>query len=238
MIEYGLLFGLGFLTAILAALLLAPAIHRRIVKFTEDRIMATMPVSPQELRAQKDMVRAEMAAAVARTGHDLKEERTKAAIYAVNNDRLSEEASRLYSDNSDLRIEMQEMTHAAAEMRASLRQEEINVEKLKELLSGSERNERTKDARITDLGFRVMAHARPPMVYDYGGFPPHTYHVQYPAPGAPALAARVQQLAHEQRHRRAAGHPAGIRPWDVCAAGGDVPAGRCTGPSAFVEVAL
>jgi aromatic ring-opening dioxygenase catalytic subunit (LigB family) len=46
-------------------------------------------------------------------------------------------------------------------------------------------------------GFRVMAHARPPMVYDYGGFPPHTYHVQYPAPGAPALAARVQQLARD-----------------------------------------
>jgi aromatic ring-opening dioxygenase catalytic subunit (LigB family) len=44
--------------------------------------------------------------------------------------------------------------------------------------------------------FRVMAHARPPMVYDYGGFPPHTYHVQYPAPGSPALAERVRQLAH------------------------------------------
>jgi len=44
-------------------------------------------------------------------------------------------------------------------------------------------------------GFRVMASARPPMVYDYGGFPPHTYHVQYPAPGAPAIAARVQELA-------------------------------------------
>ena len=43
MIEYALLFGLGFLTAILAGLLLAPAIHRRIVKFTEDRILATMP---------------------------------------------------------------------------------------------------------------------------------------------------------------------------------------------------
>ena len=65
-IEYALLFGLGFLSAILAGLLLAPAIHRRIVKFTEDRILATMPVSPQELRAQKDMVRAEMAVQVAR----------------------------------------------------------------------------------------------------------------------------------------------------------------------------
>jgi len=31
----------------------------------------------------------------------------------------------------------------------------------------------------------------PPMLYDYYGFPPKTYTVQYPAPGAPALAERV-----------------------------------------------
>src|SRR3546814_13293177 len=29
---------------------------------------------------------------------------------------------------------------------------------------------------------------------DYLGFPAHTYVIQYPAPGAPALADRVQQL--------------------------------------------
>ena len=32
------------------------------------------------------------------------------------------------------------------------------------------------------------------MIYDYGGFPPHTYEVQYKAPGAPELAAQVKQL--------------------------------------------
>ena len=34
--------------------------------------------------------------------------------------------------------------------------------------------------------FTAMAAARPGMVYDYHGFPEHTYRVQYPAPGAPA----------------------------------------------------
>ena len=42
--------------------------------------------------------------------------------------------------------------------------------------------------------FTVMASPRPPMVYDYYGFPPHTYQIHYPAPGAPELAERVQQL--------------------------------------------
>lgn len=42
--------------------------------------------------------------------------------------------------------------------------------------------------------FAVMSSAHPPMVYDYSGFPPFTYRIKYPAPGAPALAARVGQL--------------------------------------------
>jgi aromatic ring-opening dioxygenase catalytic subunit (LigB family) len=40
--------------------------------------------------------------------------------------------------------------------------------------------------------FSVMASGHPGMVYDYTGFPAHTYAVRYPAPGSPELAARVQ----------------------------------------------
>lgn len=42
--------------------------------------------------------------------------------------------------------------------------------------------------------FAVMASPRPPMVYDYYGFPPETYKVVYPAPGAPALARHTAEL--------------------------------------------
>jgi aromatic ring-opening dioxygenase catalytic subunit (LigB family) len=40
----------------------------------------------------------------------------------------------------------------------------------------------------------VMTSAKPPMFYDYYGFPPATYQITWPAPGAPALAARVRGL--------------------------------------------
>ena len=41
--------------------------------------------------------------------------------------------------------------------------------------------------------FTVQTHAQPPMLYDYGGFPDFTYRIQYPAPGAPDVAARVRE---------------------------------------------
>lgn len=42
--------------------------------------------------------------------------------------------------------------------------------------------------------FSVSTAEQPPMDYDYHGFPEHTYKLQYPAPGSPALAARVADL--------------------------------------------
>lgn len=49
-------------------------------------------------------------------------------------------------------------------------------------------------AHWEERAFTLGTHPTPGMVYDYGGFPAHTYSVVYPAPGAPALAARVQGL--------------------------------------------
>jgi aromatic ring-opening dioxygenase catalytic subunit (LigB family) len=40
----------------------------------------------------------------------------------------------------------------------------------------------------------VMTSPRPPMLYDYYGFPAASYEIQWPAPGEPQLAARVQEL--------------------------------------------
>ena len=42
--------------------------------------------------------------------------------------------------------------------------------------------------------FTVQTSPNPPMLYDYGGFPEFTYHISYPAPGAPDVAERVREL--------------------------------------------
>jgi aromatic ring-opening dioxygenase catalytic subunit (LigB family) len=50
--------------------------------------------------------------------------------------------------------------------------------------------------------FTASIAEKPEMIFDYYGFPPHTYELSYPAPGAPALAGRVVELL------KAAGLPA------------------------------
>ena len=48
-----------------------------------------------------------------------------------------------------------------------------------------------------EQNFTVMSSAAPPMIYDYFGFPEHTYHIKYSAPGSPSVASRVQELIQQ-----------------------------------------
>ena len=70
--------------------------------------------------------------------------------------------------------------------------------------------------------------AQPALLYDYGGFPPHTYRLRWDAPGAPDVARKAADLL------RAAGHPVAenaTRGWDhgvfipmkVAVPGADIP---------------
>jgi aromatic ring-opening dioxygenase catalytic subunit (LigB family) len=54
--------------------------------------------------------------------------------------------------------------------------------------------------------FTTGSGAAPPLIFDYSGFPAHTYELTWPAPGNPALAARVTDLL------RSAGLPTATDP--------------------------
>lgn len=55
-------------------------------------------------------------------------------------------------------------------------------------------------------GFQLTGSPRPPLLFDYYGFPPHTYQLRYDAPGSPELAERTAALL------RAAGFAADLDP--------------------------
>jgi len=46
-------------------------------------------------------------------------------------------------------------------------------------------------------GFQISSAAQPPLIYDYGGFPPAAYEFSYAAPGNSALAAHIQTLLQD-----------------------------------------
>ena len=83
--------------------------------------------------------------------------------------------------------------------------------------------------------FAVMTHEHPPMFYDYNGFPDSTYHVEYPAPGAPLLAERVCGLLRDASIAVQLDPTRGIDHGCLRADGSDVPGGRCAYLAAFAQ---
>ena len=61
-------------------------------------------------------------------------------------------------------------------------------------------------AHWLESSFDLTSGAAPELIYDYYGFPPHTYELKYPAPGEPQLAARIAALLGQ------AGLPSRVNP--------------------------
>jgi aromatic ring-opening dioxygenase catalytic subunit (LigB family) len=74
----------------------------------------------------------------------------------------------------------------------------------------------------------VNTAAQPSLLYDYSGFPEHTYRLTYPVAGSPALAARVRELlaeagsASDEEARRGLDHGVFV-PFKVMYPAADVP---------------
>ncbi|WP_455270285.1 hypothetical protein [Rhizobium herbae] len=155
MIEFALLFALGFLTAAILGLLAAPVVHKRIIRFAEERLKATMPLSPQEVRAQKDAARASYAAENARTSQTLKRERDKNVALLLQNGATLKETQRLAGENADLHAQLADMNVEAADLRSATRQLEQNIERLKATLADVERDNVKKNIDIKTLSRQV-----------------------------------------------------------------------------------
>lgn len=139
------------MTAAFCAMLVAPAVHRRIVTYTERRLTATMPLSPQEVRAQKDMARAGYAAENARTAEELRREREKSLSLTVARDELARDAGQLAAELSEAQTQIEAMNTEAADLRSELRRSDSNLEQLRLKLKTAEGEIAGREARIETL---------------------------------------------------------------------------------------
>ncbi len=84
MLESILYIALGALLAVLLVLLIAPAIWRRAVVLTRQRMEAAVPLTLTELQAEKDQLRAGHALAVRKLEEDVKRLSGKLAAAAID----------------------------------------------------------------------------------------------------------------------------------------------------------
>lgn len=98
LVQTALFFVLGFLSAAFLALLVAPSIWRRAVALTKRRIEGSLPLSMDEIRADKDRVRAEFAVSTRQLEMKIKTLRETSAAQKIELGRNAEELARLNAE--------------------------------------------------------------------------------------------------------------------------------------------
>lgn len=152
MIQTTLFFILGFLCAGFLALMIAPAIWRRAVVLTRRRIEASMPLTMDEIQADKDRLRAGFAMSTRRLEMSLQSSREKAAEQIVEINRNREEIKRLGEENDGKDAVIRTLEASGDELRAQLRQCEEQIQLLTDNLAGQERQLEKRALELEQLG--------------------------------------------------------------------------------------
>ena len=139
MIESILFFVLGFLGAGFLALMVAPAIWRRAVVLTRRRIEASVPLSVNEIQADKDRMRAEFAMSTRRLEMSIKSFKEKAASQILEINRNREELRRLAEERADKNEALTALETGASELRTELRRREEQLQQLSYKLIDAEK---------------------------------------------------------------------------------------------------
>ncbi len=152
MIQTTLFFILGFLCAAFLALMVAPAIWRRAVALTRKRIEASVPLTMDEIQADKDRLRAEFAMSTRRLEMSLKSFREKASEQILEINRNRDELKRIAGERDEKNTAVTELEGRAGELRAELRQREEQLQRLSERLGEHERMLGERAIELEKLG--------------------------------------------------------------------------------------
>ncbi|MBN9070985.1 MAG: hypothetical protein J0H34_05145 [Rhizobiales bacterium] len=148
MIESTLFFALGFLSAGFLALMIAPAIWRRAVNLTRRRIEASVPLTMNEIAADKDRLRAEFAMSTRRLEMSIESFREKASAQIAEIGRNREELKKLALERDERNAAVTLLEKQAAELRTELQQREQAIQNVNAELG---RAMQELDARQGDL---------------------------------------------------------------------------------------
>lgn len=151
MIQSGLLFLLGFLVAGFLALIIAPTIWRRAVFLTRKRIESSIPLTANELQAEKDKLRAEYAISQRKVEMALSKQREKYAEQAgivVKQNSQIKEFKALIDDNN---AKISEMSGALKAMQSKLESRENRLEDTQFSLSATQAELSAREGEVESL---------------------------------------------------------------------------------------
>ena len=152
MVQSILFFSLGFLTAGFLALMVAPAIWRRAVALTRKRIEASVPLTMNEIQADKDRMRAEFAMSTRRLEMSVAAFREKVSAQLIEINRNRDELRRLADERAEKDRGASELEARSAELRAELRRREDELQKLMARLTDADRALEEKAMEVERLG--------------------------------------------------------------------------------------
>lgn len=152
MIQTTLFFILGFLCAGFLALMIAPAVWRRAAALTRRRIEASVPLTMDEIQADKDRMRAEFAMSTRRLEMNLQSFREKSAGQLVEINRNREEIKRLGEEGREKDAVIGALEAGSDELRTQLRQREDQIRLLSDNLAEHGRQLEERALELEQLG--------------------------------------------------------------------------------------
>lgn len=128
-IQSALIFILGVLVAVFVVILLGPSVWRRAVFLARRQIVAELPVSLAEIRADRDGLRAEHAVMVSKVEQKLKEERHKTCEQQIRLGHQYDELKRIPLLESDIAQLAQELAEGRKALEAAILERDAAAEK-------------------------------------------------------------------------------------------------------------
>lgn len=139
-IELVMFYALGFLCAIILALLILPSVWRRAVRLTKKRIAATTPVTLSEFRAEKDQLRAKNALTLRKLELQLEDLRKKRAAQLRELTQLRQTQELAIHEHEGAQNIATELVERNQELQDQVRNYEVELTTLSQKLRYRERD--------------------------------------------------------------------------------------------------
>jgi chromosome segregation ATPase len=151
MIEPIMYFGIGFLLAALFGLLFISLVHNRAVRLTMRRVEAATPVSVAEIRADKDLLRAELAMSTRRLEMSVEKMKAKTTNQLAELSKKSEAINQLKKELGEKTTTISEIETREKALRDQLRVTEKELKNKSSSLREAERMLADKEAELVRL---------------------------------------------------------------------------------------